>query len=61
MIVIMPWAGPPFLGGAVEEHHAINRPSKGNKIMDAIVTAGGIPLPEDPLYLYTQGHSKAML
>ncbi|MCX6078821.1 MAG: nucleotidyltransferase family protein [Chloroflexi bacterium] len=29
--------------------------------MDAIVTAGGIPLPEDPLYIYTQGHSKAML
>jgi molybdopterin-guanine dinucleotide biosynthesis protein A len=29
--------------------------------MDAIVTAGGIPLPEDPLYSYTQGHSKAML
>jgi GTP:adenosylcobinamide-phosphate guanylyltransferase len=29
--------------------------------MDAIVTAGGIPLPEDPLYTYTQGHSKAML
>ncbi len=29
--------------------------------MDAIVTAGGIPLPEDPLYPYTEGHSKAML
>lgn len=29
--------------------------------MDAIVTAGGIPLPEDPLYPYTKGHSKAML
>jgi GTP:adenosylcobinamide-phosphate guanylyltransferase len=29
--------------------------------MDAILTAGGIPLPEDPLYTYTQGHSKAML
>lgn len=29
--------------------------------MDAIVTAGGIPLPEDPLYPYTDGHSKAML
>lgn len=29
--------------------------------MDAIVTAGGIPLPEDPLYTYTEGHSKAML
>jgi molybdopterin-guanine dinucleotide biosynthesis protein A len=29
--------------------------------MDAIVTAGGIPLPEDPLYLYTNGDSKAMV
>jgi GTP:adenosylcobinamide-phosphate guanylyltransferase len=29
--------------------------------MDAIVTAGGIPLPEDPLFPYTEGHSKAML
>jgi GTP:adenosylcobinamide-phosphate guanylyltransferase len=29
--------------------------------MDAIVAAGGIPLPEDPLYTYTLGHSKAML
>jgi GTP:adenosylcobinamide-phosphate guanylyltransferase len=29
--------------------------------MDAIVTAGGIPLPEDPLYPFTEGHSKAML
>ncbi len=29
--------------------------------MDAIVTAGGIPLPEDPLYPCTQGHAKAML
>lgn len=29
--------------------------------MDAIVIAGGIPLPEDPLYLHTQGHSKALL
>lgn len=29
--------------------------------MDAIVTAGGIPLPEDPLYSYTNGNSKAML
>lgn len=29
--------------------------------MDAIVTAGGIPLPEDPLYPYTEGRSKAML
>jgi len=29
--------------------------------MDAIVTAGGIPLPEEPLYPYTEGKSKAML
>jgi hypothetical protein len=29
--------------------------------MDAIVTAGGIPLPEDPLYLYTNGDSKALV
>ncbi len=29
--------------------------------MDAIVTAGGIPLPGEPLYEYTQGKSKAML
>ena len=29
--------------------------------MDAIVTAGGIPLPEEPLYPATQGQSKAML
>jgi GTP:adenosylcobinamide-phosphate guanylyltransferase len=29
--------------------------------MDAIVTAGGIPLPEDPLYAHTQGNSKALL
>jgi GTP:adenosylcobinamide-phosphate guanylyltransferase len=29
--------------------------------MDAIITAGGIPKPEDPLYPYTQGISKAML
>jgi GTP:adenosylcobinamide-phosphate guanylyltransferase len=29
--------------------------------MDAIVTAGGIPEPEDLLYEYTQGGSKAML
>jgi GTP:adenosylcobinamide-phosphate guanylyltransferase len=30
-------------------------------IMDAIVTAGGIPQPGEPLYDYTQGKSKAML
>jgi GTP:adenosylcobinamide-phosphate guanylyltransferase len=29
--------------------------------MDAVVMAGGIPLPEEPLYTYTQGHPKAML
>ena len=29
--------------------------------MDAVITAGGIPEPEDPLYAYTQGKSKALL
>jgi GTP:adenosylcobinamide-phosphate guanylyltransferase len=29
--------------------------------MDAIVTAGGIPKPDEPLYPYTQGQSKALL
>jgi GTP:adenosylcobinamide-phosphate guanylyltransferase len=29
--------------------------------MDAILTAGGIPLPEEPLYDATQGHPKAMV
>lgn len=29
--------------------------------MDAIVTAGGIPLPEDPLYPYTHGDCKALV
>jgi len=29
--------------------------------MDAIVIAGGIPTPEEPLYPYTQGSAKAML
>jgi GTP:adenosylcobinamide-phosphate guanylyltransferase len=29
--------------------------------MDAIVTAGGIPLPEEPLYPATQGESKALM
>ncbi len=29
--------------------------------MDAILTAGGIPLPEDPLYPATRGHPKAMV
>jgi len=29
--------------------------------MDAIVTAGGIPLPEEPLYTATQGHPKALV
>lgn len=30
-------------------------------MMDAIVTAGGIPLPGEPLFEYTQGEAKAML
>jgi GTP:adenosylcobinamide-phosphate guanylyltransferase len=34
---------------------------QGGFSMDAVLTAGGIPLPEDPLYPDTQGHSKAML
>ncbi|MFN3741822.1 MAG: NTP transferase domain-containing protein [Anaerolineales bacterium] len=29
--------------------------------MDAIVTAGGIPLPEDPLYAYSNGEPKALI
>ncbi len=29
--------------------------------MDAIVTAGGIPQPDEPLYPFTQGGPKAML
>jgi NDP-sugar pyrophosphorylase family protein len=29
--------------------------------MDAVVTAGGIPQPEDPLYVYSNGNSKAMI
>jgi GTP:adenosylcobinamide-phosphate guanylyltransferase len=29
--------------------------------MDAIVTAGGVPKPDDPLYDYTQGGAKAFL
>jgi len=29
--------------------------------MNAIITAGGIPKPEDPLFAYTQGNSKALL
>ena len=29
--------------------------------MDAIVTAGGIPRPEDPLYTYSHGDSKALV
>ena len=29
--------------------------------MDVILTAGGIPLPEDPLYAYTNGDSKALV
>ena len=29
--------------------------------MDAIVTAGGIPRPEDPLYTFSHGDSKALI
>src|SRR5512147_3297104 len=29
--------------------------------MDAIVTAGGIPQPQDPLYSYSHGDSKALI
>src|SRR5215510_6503241 len=29
--------------------------------MDAVVIAGGIPLPEDPLYKYSHGDSKALI
>ena len=29
--------------------------------MDAIVTAGGVPAPDDPLYEYSQGKSKALI
>jgi GTP:adenosylcobinamide-phosphate guanylyltransferase len=29
--------------------------------MDAVITAGGIPKPEDPLYPFTQGKPKALL
>jgi NDP-sugar pyrophosphorylase family protein len=29
--------------------------------MDAIVTAGGIPRPGDPLYEYSNGNSKALI
>lgn len=29
--------------------------------MDAIVTAGGIPQPKDPLYAYAKGNSKALI
>jgi GTP:adenosylcobinamide-phosphate guanylyltransferase len=31
------------------------------RTMDAIVTAGGVPLPEEPLYDATQGHPKALV
>jgi GTP:adenosylcobinamide-phosphate guanylyltransferase len=34
---------------------------KKGEIMDAIVTAGGIPLPEEPLYDATQGNPKALV
>ncbi|MCA9930404.1 MAG: nucleotidyltransferase family protein [Anaerolineales bacterium] len=29
--------------------------------MDCVITAGGLPTPEDPLYAYTKGSSKALL
>ena len=29
--------------------------------MDAIVTAGGIPQPDDPLYVYAKGDAKALI
>ena len=29
--------------------------------MNAVVTAGGIPQPDEPLYAYTKGESKAMV
>ena len=29
--------------------------------MDAIVTAGGIPQPEDPLYTFSIGNAKALI
>ena len=29
--------------------------------MDAIILAGGIPLPEDPLYSYSKGDAKALI
>ncbi|TAK14804.1 MAG: hypothetical protein EPO32_00510 [Anaerolineae bacterium] len=29
--------------------------------MDAIITAGGIPKPDEPLFVYTQGNSKALV
>jgi GTP:adenosylcobinamide-phosphate guanylyltransferase len=29
--------------------------------MDALVTAGGVPTPEDPLYVYSQGKPKALI
>lgn len=29
--------------------------------MDCVITAGGLPRPDDPLYAYTQGKSKALL
>jgi CTP:molybdopterin cytidylyltransferase MocA len=33
----------------------------GLMLVDAIVTAGGIPKPDEPLYAYTQGKPKALL
>ena len=29
--------------------------------MDAVVTAGGIPQPDEPLYAYSRGESKALI
>ena len=29
--------------------------------MDCVITAGGVPKPDDPLYVYTQGKPKALL
>ena len=34
---------------------------EGQSEMDALVTAGGIPDPNEPLYEYTHGEPKAML
>jgi CTP:molybdopterin cytidylyltransferase MocA len=36
-------------------------PAPKGEFMDAIITAGGIPLPEEPLYPETKGGNKALL